>query len=108
MKFFYAKYIEIENLITELHSLDLNDEQKIHLANLIDSSLNHVILDKILSNLKVEDKNIFLNLLKENPENEELIEFLKNKIEGIEEKIKKVSEELIKEMHEDVKKAKLK
>lgn len=108
MKYFYTKYLFLEEFLSEFHTLDLSKEEKSHLSYLVDSSLHHVILDEILSNLKVEDKNIFLNLLKENPENEELIEFLKNKIEGIEEKIKKVSEELIKEMHNDIKKAKLK
>lgn len=108
MKFFYTKYIEIENLITELHGLDLSDKEREHLALLVDSSLHHVILDEILSSLKEEDKKLFLNLFKEDPSSEKLIEFLKEKVEGIEEKIKKASEDLIKEMHKDVKKAKLK
>lgn len=108
MKYFYTKYLFLEEFLAEFHTLDLSKEEKSHLSYLVDSSLHHVILDEILSNLKVEDKNIFLNLLKENPSSEKLMEFLNSKVEGIEEKIKKVSGELIKEMHEDVKKAKLK
>lgn len=106
MSYFYTKYIFIENLITELHSLDLSDEQKVHLANLVDSSLHQVILDEILSNLNAQDKKLFLKLLSEDPQNEKLMEFLKEKVEGIEERIKKVSDDLIKELHQDIKKAK--
>lgn len=102
MKYFYAKYIEIDYLIEELHSLDLSDKERHHLAALLDSSLHHRILDEILSNLSESDKKIFLDKLREDPENENLMEFLNEKIEGIEEKIKKAAEQLIKEMHEDV------
>ena len=73
---------------------------------MLDSSLHHVILDEILSNLGEADKKMFLKRLHDNPEDEELWDFLNQKIEGVEEKIKKVSEQLVKEMHEDVKKAK--
>ncbi len=107
MKYFYEKYIFIEEFLTDLHSLDLSNEERQHLSLLVDSSLHHGILNEILSNLKDEDKKLFINLLKEDPASEKLMEFLKDKVGGIEEKIKKVSGELIKEMHEDVKKAKL-
>ena len=107
MKYFYTKYIVIENLITELHSLGLSDEERGHLASLVDFSLHHAILDEILSNLKEEDKKLFIKMTSEDPENDKVMDFLKEKVEGIEEKIKKVSKDLIKEMHEDVKKAKL-
>ncbi len=106
MKYFYQKYIVIENLIEELHSLDLSDGEKHHLSGLIDGSLHHVILDEILSNLSPEDKKVFLSKMKQDPESEELIEFLNKKIDKLEEKIRVVSEQLIKELHEDVKEAK--
>ena len=106
MSYFYTKYIVIENLITELHDLDLSSEERLHLSSLVDSSLHNAVLDEILSNLKKEDQKLFLKMLSEDSSSEKMIEFLKDKVEGIEEKIKKVSEDLIKEMHEDVKKAK--
>ncbi len=107
MKYFYTKYLILEEFLEEFHKLDLSDKERNNLASLVDSSLHHAILDEILSNLKNEDKKLFINLLKQDPSSEKLMEFLKGKVEGIEEKIKKVSSELIKEMHEDVKKAKL-
>ncbi|TSC63528.1 MAG: Uncharacterized protein G01um101493_419 [Microgenomates group bacterium Gr01-1014_93] len=106
MKIFYSELINIEVLVEELHGMDLNEAERRHLATLLDSSLHHAILDEILSNLNSTDKKIFLNKLQENPEDKKLLEFLNGKIEGIEGRIKKVSEDLIKEMHEDVKEAK--
>lgn len=106
MNYFYTKYIVIENLIEEFHQMDLSKEEQHHLALLVDSSLHHAILDEILSNLSEQDKKLFLKSLKEDPENEKLMDFLKDKVEGVEEKIKKVADDLVKEMHEDIKKAK--
>lgn len=106
MKFFYQKYIVIENLIEELHGLDLSEEERHHLSGLIDGSLHHVILDEILSNLSPSDKKVFLSKMKQDPESEELLEFLNQKIDNIEDKISKVSSDLIKELHEDVREAK--
>lgn len=106
MKYFYSKYIVIEFLIGELHSMDLSDEERHHLASLIDSSLHHAILDEILSNLSEENKREFLHQLNQDPENEKIMDFLKDKVENIEEKISSISEQLVKEMHKDVKEAK--
>lgn len=106
MPYFYTKYIVIESLIEELHSMDLSDEERHHLTSLVDSSLHHAILDEILSSLSKEDKKIFLNKINQDPESEKIMEFLNEKIENIEEKIRRVSDELVKEMHSDVKEAK--
>lgn len=103
---FYTKIIKIESVIEQLHNLDLSDEERIHLANLVDSSLHHIILNEVLTNLNDDDKRTFLKLLHQDPESEQLMEFLQEKIENIEEKIKKVSEELVLQMHKDIKEAK--
>lgn len=108
MTFFYTKIIEIETITTELHAMDLSDKERDHLFSLVESSLHNTILDEILSNLSETDKKAFLHRLKENPEDEKLMEFLAEKIDGIEDKIKKASNDLIKEMHEDIKEARRK
>ena len=105
---FYQKYISIESLVEELHSLDLSDEERHHLASLVDSSLHHAILDEILSNLNDVDKKIFLTKMNENPKDEKLMDFLNERVENIEGKIKKVAEDLVVEMHKDIKEAKQK
>ena len=106
MTIFYQKLIVIDSILEELHAMDLSDVERSHLASLVDSSLHHAILAEILNSLSDEDKKMFLKRLYENPEDEELWRFLNEKIEGVEEKIKKVADQLVKEMHEDLREAK--
>lgn len=107
MKYFFSHLIEIDSVIIELDKLDLSPEQKLHLANLIDSSLYHTILDVVLSELTPQDKRIFLNHLKEN-DKDRILQFLNGKIDNIEDKIKKVANDLKEELHKDLKEAKKK
>jgi len=104
MKHFYSHLIEIESIIIELDKLDLSQEQKIHLTGLIDSSLHHTILDAVLSELSDSDKKIFLNHLKEN-DHSKIWKFLNDKVDGVEEKIKKTAADLKTELHEELKEA---
>lgn len=106
MTFFYTKIIEIETLTTELHSMDLSDGEKKHLFSLLESNLHDVILDEILSNLSSSDKKAFLHRLRENQEDEQIMKFLNERIEGVEDKIKKAAADLVLEMHKDIKEAK--
>lgn len=106
MNYFYTKFVSIESISEELHSLDLSDDERIHLASLIDSSIHHAILDEILSALKEEDKKLFLKLFAKEEEQTKIMEFLDSKVEGIQGKIKKVADDLVTEMHKDIKDAK--
>ncbi|MBI2018014.1 hypothetical protein HYS92_03100 [Candidatus Daviesbacteria bacterium] len=105
MKTFYSHLIEVESLIVELDSLDLTPEQKLHLTSIVDSSLHHTILDAILSQLSQEDKIIFLRHLEEN-NHDKIWQFLNNKVDNIESKVKDAAENLKKELQEDIKKSK--
>lgn len=98
---FYTHLIEIESLIVELDKLDLTEEQKIHLAGLVDSSLHHTILDAVLSELSPEDKRVFLNYLNED-DHGKIWQFLNNKVDNIEEKIKKTADDLKEELKRDL------
>ncbi len=102
---FYTHLIEIESIIIELDKLDLSEEQKIHLTGLIDSSLHHTILDAVLSELTPSDKRVFLNHLKEG-DHSKIWKFLNEKVDKIEERIKKAAGDLKNELHEDLKEAK--
>lgn len=104
-KQFYTYLIEIESLVVELDKLDLSNEQKLHLSQLVDSSLHHTILDAILSELSEDDKKIFLRYVHED-DHQKIWTFLNEKTDNIEEKIKKVVEDLKIELHKDIKKAK--
>lgn len=105
MKHFYTHLVEIESIIIELDKLDLSVEQKTHLTSLIDSSLHHTILDVVLSQLSAQDKIIFLSHLQEG-EHDKIWQFLNEKVDGVEEKIKKVAEDLKVQLHKDLKETK--
>lgn len=105
MVYFYAKFVVIESLLKELNNLDLSESERHHLASLADSSLHHAILDEILSELSPIDKKAFIHRLKENPEDPKIMDFLNEKIEGVEGRIAKVSEDLVKELHKDIEEA---
>ncbi len=104
MKHFYSHLIEVESLIIELDKLDLTEEQKIHLAGLVDSSLHHTVLDAVLSELSPADKKAFLYHLKDADHNK-IWQFLNNRVDNIEEKIKKAAEDLKEEFRKDLKEA---
>ncbi len=103
--YFYSHLIETESLIVALNELELSEEEKIHLIGIIDSSLQHAILDAVLSELSEADKKIFLNHLADE-DHEKIWQFLNGKIEHIEDKIKKVAEDLKQELHRDIKETK--
>ena len=107
MKYFFSHLTEIDSIIIELDKLDLSEAQKLHLADLIDSSLYHVVLDAILAELNPDDKKVFLNHLKEDDE-KKLWHFLNRKIDKIEDKIKSAADDLKDELHRDLKEAKKK
>lgn len=100
-KKFYSHIIEIDSLIVKLDKINLSKDEKEHLLSLIDSSLYHVVLDAILSELSEKDKKIFLEHLSVD-DHEKIWEFLNGKIENIEDKIKKASVDLTKELHKDI------
>lgn len=104
MNYFYSNLIEIDSIILELDKMGLSDEEKLHLAELIDSSLYHTILDAVLSELSESDKRVFIQHLHEE-NNDKVWKFLNDKIDGVEDKIKKAAEDLSKELHKDLRKA---
>lgn len=105
MKQFYTHLVEIESLIVELNKLELSDEERSHLASLVDSSLHHTILDVVLSQLDEDDKRVFLNHLEKN-EHDKIWKLLNQKVDKIEEKIKMAADDLTKQLHKDIKEAK--
>ncbi len=105
MKQWYTHLVEIESIIVEMDKMDLSAEEKLHLAHLVDSSLHHTILDAVFSELSEQDKKIFITHLKGN-NHDKIWQFLNDKIENIETKIKKAAEGLKNELDEDLKEGK--
>lgn len=104
---FYNGIIEVESIKIEIHKMELTEDEKKELFSLIDSNIHHTILDLVLSELEEDDKKIFLsNLLKDN--HEDIWKHLRERIENIEGKIIKASEELRDEFYRDIVEAKVK
>lgn len=106
MSRFYSHLIEIESIIIKLDEMDLTDDQKTHLASLVDSTIHQTVLDIILSKLSDADKEAFLHRLKQDPEDKELMDFVNTKVDGIEKEITEAVNKLKEELHEDIKEAK--
>ena len=87
MKLFYSHLVEVDSIILELDQMDLSSEERLHLANLIDSSIHHSILDAILSELSASDKRVFMQNLNEG-DHDKIWKFLNERVDRVEEKIK--------------------
>jgi hypothetical protein len=100
-KYFYSHLVTTDSLMLALDSLELSDDEREHLKKLIDSTLHQAIVDAILSELSEEDKVAFLTHLAH--ENEEKTwELLQEKVDKIEDKIKKAADDLTAEIHKDI------
>ncbi len=104
-KHFYSHLVSMESLIVELDQLEFSAEEKHHLARLADSNLHHTILDAIMSELDEEHKQIFMEHLSDN-NHDKIWQLLNEKVNNIEDKIKRAAESIKDEMKEDIKEAK--
>lgn len=105
-KHFYHHLINIEPLVIELDSLTLSEKEKVHLASLVDSNLHHSVLDTVLSELGEDEKKIFLPLLQDD-DHDKIWSYLNERVENMEDKIRKVANKLQEEYIKDVKETKL-
>ncbi len=104
-RLFYHQVVEIDSLFVELEQLDLSEEEKKYLGQLIDANLHHSLLEVVLSELNEDDKKLFLHHLARN-EDSKIWELLNSRVDRIEDKIKAAAEEVKKELHEDINEAK--
>ena len=104
-KYFYTHIIDTSTLSLELGNMDLTPQERMHLISLVDSNIHHEILDLILSELNPADKKTFLAHLA-SEDHDKVWKFLNEKVDHIEDKIKKTAEDLKKELHKDIKEVK--
>jgi len=100
-KHFYEDVIETASLSLALADMELTQEQRKHLIDLAQENLYHAILDAVLSELSEKDKQEFLELLAAG-DDEKIWKLLKDRIEGIEDKIKKTADDLKRQLHKDI------
>lgn len=107
IKHFYSYHVEIDSLIIEIESLEIEEHEKKHLIALVESQVHHAILDSILSSLESYDKKLFIEHL--NSKNQEKIwKFLRGRIKDIEEKIEAAANAVKKELYKDIRQTKFK
>lgn len=103
-KHFYSHLIEIDTVYTSLDTLDLTQQEKHELVTIVETSVHHIVLDTVLSELSETDKKKFLaHVATEN--HTDVWELLKEKVHQVEDKIKQAVEELKANLHEDIKEA---
>lgn len=103
-KHFYSHIVETSTVSLALGDMELSKEERLELLSLAHNNLHHTILDTVLSELSEVDKKLFLRHLAVN-NHDKIWELLKTKVENIEEKIKKVADEVKKELHKDIQEA---
>jgi len=103
-KHFYNHIIATQTVIMSLDNLDLSQKEKQHLLSLVEENLHFTILDTVLSMLTEEDKKLFLTHLHTN-DHHKIWGFLWTWEKNIENIIRRVGEDLLKEFHKDIKQA---
>ena len=98
---FYHSVVETSSLSLALAEMDLTQEERKHLIDLVEENLHHAILDAVLSELSDKDKQEFIELFAEG-DDEKIWKLLKDRVDNIEDKIKKTADELKKELHKDI------
>ncbi|HRN96249.1 MAG TPA: hypothetical protein PLD54_02285 [Candidatus Levybacteria bacterium] len=105
-KQFYSHIVDTDSLTRALLELGLKDDEHKHLEILIESTIHHEIIDAILSELSEGDKKIFLKHLSSEDNHEKVWEYLMDKVDSVEEKIKRAADDLKKELHKDIEETK--
>jgi hypothetical protein len=104
-KYFYSHIVETSSVSLALGDMDITPEQRKHLVLLAEANLHQTIIDLILSELPQEEKKQFL-LHMAHDHHEKTWTFLQTRVTGIEEKILKATDELKKQLHQDILEAK--
>lgn len=104
-KHFYSHVIDIESVHASLKGLDLTVEEQQELVIIVETSIHHVILDTVLSELSKEDKRVVLSHLAQE-KHSDLWNLLTKKIDKVEAKIHKAVDDLKKDLHKDIQEAK--
>lgn len=102
-KLFYDHLIEFEEIEIELTNLKLAGQEKEEIHQMIEESVHYRVMRRILDHLPAEHHQEFLDRFHQAPYHEDLLTFLKEKVENIEELIKEEISFLKKELLSDLK-----
>ncbi len=104
-KHFFSHLVEVDEIHIELESHPLEEHEKEEVKKIIDESIYHTVLDAILSELSEEDKKVFLSHVVDD-DHEKIWNFVNNRVENIEDKIKKAATDIKEKIHSDIKESK--
>lgn len=90
MKYLFEEIIQIKTVHLKLNEMDLADQEKEELLEIMKSTVHHKVIDLILSELTDEEKEIFLEGVStgQMDKNKQYLSVLKDRINNLEAKIK--------------------
>lgn len=94
MKIFYDHIINVSDIITEVERLEIQPEEKEELAQIVDSTIHHEVISVILTHLPEENHQEFLERFHAKPHDDKLLDYLKVKVEDIEDKLQDTGKSL--------------
>lgn len=94
MKIFYDHIVQIDHLMSEIHHLELEVSKKEEIAQLVDELVHHEMVGAILANLPEEYHDEFLERFHAKPHDPTLLDYLKARVEGIEDKLQEAGAEI--------------
>ncbi len=100
-KRFYSDVVETSSISLALADMEMDQEERKHLIDLVEENLHQAILDAVLSELSEKDKLEFMQVYAEG-DDAKLWKILNERVEHIEDKIKKTAADLKKELHKDI------
>lgn len=101
-KLFWDHLIAIEEIEMKIDEHGLVKEEKFKLLQIVRQTFDAKILEGVLSNLPTEKHKHFLDKFHQAPHHPKLLEFLKEEVEDIEEKISQLAKNLKKEILEEL------
>jgi hypothetical protein len=101
-KHFYDHIVSVNSIEIELNNLGLLEKERVELLSIAENTIHYTVLDIALTNIKEEHKEEFVKHVN-NEDHEKAWKLLKEKTDGIEEKIRKAADQLKKELISDIK-----
>lgn len=100
-RYFYAHVVSPEDIHKELEILDITEDEKHHLAIVIESTLHHVVVDVILSEVPEEHKDTLLRHISQD-DHDQIWEVLHAHFDDPEGRVKEVAHEVLQELRDDI------
>lgn len=108
-KLFYDRFMILEEVEIELRKMNLSKEERQEMDRLIDETLHHRVMGRILTYLPRPYHAEFLDRFHKSPYDEALVNYLNEKIEtSVEQHVKDEVEKVKKEILEDIRSSKRK